>query len=704
MTVADDLKAALQETISGELSPFTLLKSIAIALATPSNRSAAQDIVLRSLEHRDRFGSSLEVLDALVREVGLFPYLDPKTLGLSDRVAYEFHRVPELDTTTVLHREQENVLELLRQGHNVVLSAPTSFGKSLLIDAVIAVLKPMKTVIVVPTVALIEETRRRLHRKFGESRRIVTQNGQASDAETIFILTQERVVERSDLSDVGLFVIDEFYKLNPQDRNDSRTFVLNQAFYMLSKTGAQFYMLGPGIRDLSDAFKERVEHVFVRLEYNTVACDVFRVASVPDELTALATLCAGLHEPTIVYCNSPRRTAEVARAISSIPMRNTRLGDLGPALDWLSSTFHPKWHLVESLREGVGIHHGRLPKPIAHFVVRAFNEGKVDFMVCTSALIEVVNTAAKNVVMFDGKVGISDMDVFTFNNIKGRSGRMFRHYVGHVFVFGSAPSGQLPTVDLPVLSQGPNAPDSLLLQIDDNDLSSQSRSRMKALADNVYLPLEVLRSNSGVDPQVQLRIAQEIADNIAVTGPMLAWSSIPTTTQLRYLANLIWRHFNGANLANRSFYSSDELTRYIVRLSRFPTTRDLIDELIASGAAPDDAVTKTLDRLRTWVALHLPQFIGAVSRIQRYVLGSRGLPWGDFIAFGSLVQSRFFRFPVAGLEELGIPVEILAKLAQHFRGVASIDEAIDVIRRLPLPELGLHAFEIELIEDVRRSV
>ena len=82
----------------------------------------------------------------------------------------------------------------------------------------------------------------------------------------------------------------------------------------------------------------------------------------------------------------------------------------------------------------------------------------IRYLVCTSTLIEGVNTKAKNVVIYDNKINKSSIDFFTFNNIKGRSGRMGQHYIGHVYLFDTPPSDPLPLVDIPVFSE----PDNLI--------------------------------------------------------------------------------------------------------------------------------------------------------------------------------------------------------------------------------------------------
>ena len=83
----------------------------------------------------------------------------------------------------------------------MVLSAPTSFGKSLIVDALIASGKFKNIVIVVPTISLIDETRRRLS-KFKKQFKIVTHSLQSPADKNIYILTQERVLEEDFIGDV----------------------------------------------------------------------------------------------------------------------------------------------------------------------------------------------------------------------------------------------------------------------------------------------------------------------------------------------------------------------------------------------------------------------------------------------------------------------------------------------------------------------
>jgi len=387
------------------------------------------------MEYRDAFGSAGIILDGLLRQIGLFPYLDPAHLSLADFLAYEAHRPERLGDDIVFHRAQAHVYQLLMAGENIALSAPTSFGKSLVIDAVIASGKYKNIVIVVPTLALIDETRRRLTERFRGEFKIITHPSQERAEKNLYVLTQERVLERDDWTDIDFFVIDEFYKLAPQRGDNERSAALNHAFYKLVKTGAQFYMLGPNISGITDQNHLRIELRFIKEpHFHTVATHVHRLRLEADEFETLTELCRTLDEPTIIFCSSPARASEVARRLvaAGLGSDNERLR---AAADWISATYHVEWHFGKALARGIGIHHGRIPRSLAQFAVRRFNEGDIRFLACTSTLIEGVNTRARNIIVFDNRINREEIDLFTFNNIKGRSGRMFQYFVGHVYVY-----------------------------------------------------------------------------------------------------------------------------------------------------------------------------------------------------------------------------------------------------------------------------
>ena len=106
------------------------------------------------IESKDELKSFREAFSALARATGLWNYIDKEIADPRDVVVAETVTAPELGGIT-FHREQIAALNTLLAGKNLVLSAPTSFGKSILIDALLASEKYRRVAIVLPTIALL---------------------------------------------------------------------------------------------------------------------------------------------------------------------------------------------------------------------------------------------------------------------------------------------------------------------------------------------------------------------------------------------------------------------------------------------------------------------------------------------------------------------------------------------------------------------
>ena len=535
-----EIREALSSPTGVANRPFELVRALCTLLNENPKSSTVQELILRALEVRDYFGETATVLDALVRSVGLYPYLTPENLSISDTLAYEFHKPLNLDSELVFHRAQAEVYREILDGRSVILSAPTSFGKSLIIDAIVAIERFKNIVVVVPTIALIDETRRRLS-KFRNRYKIITHVSQEKGTRNILILTQERVVEYPDLEDVDFFVVDEFYKLHP-DMDSDRSQTLNHALYRLLSGGSQFYMLGPNIHSIPEGFESTFRCTFVHTDYATVVSESHRLPKTDDREGQLVELCEGLSDPTLIYCASPARANAIVRRLVEAGVGDG-VSRLEAAVSWLQRRYHPDWQLVKGLAQGIGLHHGRVPRSIAEYMMRAFNAGDLRFLVCTSTLIEGINTKAKNVIVYDNKVARSKLDYFTFNNIRGRSGRMFEHFVGRVYLFDEAPQEELPYVDVPMFTQNGSAADSLLVQIRESDLGQEARRRVTELGEQSWLPLDILRESVGIDPRAQLELAKEIERNAEEYQDTLNWSGYPTYEELKAVCELIWEYF-----------------------------------------------------------------------------------------------------------------------------------------------------------------
>lgn len=698
---------ALRDALAGthateKLEPFRFLADLAAftSLADEDDKlQQARDILVRVLEEAGRFKGYEPVIQTLLRSVGLYPYLDFKTADVADQLAGEAHRPDAMPENIVFTTKQAEVYRELIAGRSVVLSAPTSFGKSLIIDAVIASHRHRNIVVVVPTLALVDETRRRLL-KFRDHYKVITHLSQEPADRNIFVHTQERVVENPHIKDVDFFVIDEFYKLQIEEsaEGDEQAVLLNHAFYRLAKRAKQFYMLGPSIHELPDGFGPNYRCVFIRTDFSTVASDSHIVPSGKDDISRLKALVPTLHGPTLVFSGSVNGARKLGQATAESRGKFEVKPQLKGAIDWLSAHYSPKWGLVNALSHGVGIHHGKLPRSIAQLLVRLFNGGFLDYLVCTSTLIEGVNTAARNVVVVDNKINRKKYDYFTFNNIRGRSGRMWQHYVGHVYLFNAPPERELEFVDVPVFTQNENAPDALLVQLDQQDLSPAAKERMNQIWRQTVLSQDTIQQNIGIDPLGQIELAREIDARFGELAPLLSWTGLPTYDQKKAIFDLAWRHFKVKPAG--VIKSASQLTLLVSRYQKNPDYSQQLQGAISgkTGEEADEALESFLEFARQWLSFKAPRLMSAVGRIQAEILARRGVRVGNYAYFCSQLESLFMNPVVTALEEYGVPIQIGTRLVPKLGEPKTLDEALAALAKRRASEFsGLSGFEQALI-------
>lgn len=407
-----------------------------------------QDIVIRSLERKGEIENSF-ILDHLLGELGLYPYVENTENTSKDLFRRSIFTTPQ-DENKTFHIRQAEVFHRIINGENIILSAPTSFGKSLIIEALIATKEFTNIAIVVPTIALMDELKKKLY-KYNNTYKIITQATQKPDQNNIYILTQERVLEHLDLGKIDFFIIDEFYKLAPTTTNDERCDRLNLAFKKLYAKCKRFYMLGPRINGLAAGIEDELRCTFLKFDsYATVATNEFfypitskgRDADKDLERdTILLNILRSFENnaQTVIYCKSPKRASSLMVKLlnAGLLKQKNRNKDFS---NWLGENFHSDWSLVEGLKHGIAYHHSQLPRAVSSLIVDYFNSSNINIILCTSTLIEGVNTNAKNIIIYDDCITRrTKLDMFTFNNIAGRSGRMFEHFVGNVYILGDKP-------------------------------------------------------------------------------------------------------------------------------------------------------------------------------------------------------------------------------------------------------------------------
>lgn len=713
MNNSNDIRAQLKSE-EWTKNPFKLLSTISNVFT--SNADLGREFVIRALERRNDIGIEYRnIIDELAMQVGLYPYVTGlKDLSLRSALMHAAHRAEGVMDDFILHSSQARVMRKIMSGESVILSAPTSFGKSLLIDIFISAKDFKNIVLIVPTLSLVEETRRRMSR-FIDRYSIITSSNQKIGSENIFVLTQERFLAmEKEILEVDFFVIDEFYKLSISNEGERAT-QLNQAFLKLLKHGAQFYLLGPSIRAIPDIVKEKLDCSFLIEDFQTVAIELHQIAKKPNKDEALANLLDGVDGQTMIYCQSPGSTRKVLKKY--LELRKLKLTidqELIEAARWTATHYHDQWLVSIALRYGIGIHHGRLPRSLGRFMVRAFEEGKLKILLCTSTLIEGVNTAAKNVIIYDNKLSKKSLDFFTFNNIRGRSGRMFRHFIGHVYVFDAPPQEDLPFVDIPAINPTETTPSSLLIQLSKDQIPDSLKGKVDALLNQKVLPVTLLKQLSNIEPEYLLSTANYLLNLDVRELDRLSWSSRPQYEDIKFSSEIIWNQLGGSTSAKHAAIQSHSMMTYWTwelhksrSVSRF--RKNMIQAQITNEnykKSPDEAVENVLAFLRGWASFNYPKYLIALNELANFVLIKRGRKGCNYLPFAADIEHLFLPSSFSSLEEYGLPTEISEKLlAQHyFEKDDDFENVIDSLRNRELSKFADGVFERRVIQDFQQGI
>lgn len=650
---------------------------------------AVLEVVPRLVELIDQRPDDLrsfrEMVSSLARATGLWNYIDRESADRPDAFVAEAVTSEELGGIT-FHREQIIALNALLSGKNLILSAPTSFGKSLLIDALLATGRYKRIAIVLPTIALLDEFRRRLLGRFsGKFQLILHPSEKAEGGPVIFLGTQERLIYRDDLGALDLTVVDEFYKLDPA-RRDDRSVTLNAAVYKLLRRSRQFFFLGPNIDSVSISSDARWGFEFLKTRFSTVAVNTIDLQQVENKRERLIEeIAEDRNWPALVFISSPDRANELAADVAE----QMAVSDFSAEFStWLADNMGPKGLLSRTVKFGFGVHHGRVPRAVAARMVRMFNEQKLPVLFCTSTLIEGVNTAAKTVMIFDKKINRADYDFFTFSNIKGRAGRLGQHHVGQVILFNEVPEQVSLDVSPSLFGDEDEQPDEYIVHLEEREAPSKSDDRVRDLQQRLGLEEHQLRllSPIGLDNAVRLR---GIARAALEEGAPLIWSGVPLYRQVEACLDVVCRVQRAQTFGA---WSVSQLTFYIEQLRRSKTLRQFLLARDGDYKGKPEGYDGIFKFLRA-CEYGLPQFLSALELFVKQVDAS-----ADYSLFVGGLSSWFRAEVLKELDEEGVPIQIAERFHRDGDSKLSLCERLKAA--VLADESSLSRFEKDWIADV----
>lgn len=369
----------------------------------------------------------------------------------------------------------------------VALSAPTSAGKSFVLQnyliSLFATDSKQSVVYIVPTRALITQVAGDLAQFFRMSKSvppdIITVPVDADTAlpdRSICVLTQERIqltlsVHPTFAADV--IVVDEAQSISDGSRGVLLQWILDDLLIRNTKT--QILFASPNIRNLSvfgqlfglkdireiATTEPTVAQNFLVVKIvsatkgeltickvgNNAASDLVEisnlkidhtVASRVDKLVHIASKLGHGHA-NIVYANGAADAENIAIQLADLFSSREPTTERLALSDLAREVVHPNYVLVECMKRGVAFHYSNIPTQLRRAVEEAVSNGHVDYLVCTSTLLQGVNLPVRNIFMCAPEKGRTrPLESTDFWNLSGRAGRLRREFHGNIFLIDYA--------------------------------------------------------------------------------------------------------------------------------------------------------------------------------------------------------------------------------------------------------------------------
>ena len=409
------------------------------------------------------------------------------------------------DPTITLTSSQIQVLNLL-QHNNLLLSAPTSYGKTFVALEFIKRNEERlnNIVFIVPTLALMNELLKKIYTNFSKNFNICINSDQYHEGKNIFILVPERsnndfIKLIHDNYSIDLLIIDEIYKLQKEKKKidkDDRLILMNKTYRELIKVCKKILLLGPYIKDVSFN-QSKLDIVKYYTNYSPVYNNVHEglMKNWYDELDQKKSQLCFFSSPGMIYQN-------LQFVIAAVKPDNKYIEKYNKEIAYLKSIYHQNTIYAKLLERGVGIHHGSVPVFLRKFYEKEFREKNLPIVLCTNTLMEGINTPTNSLIIVN-----NPGDVFKLQNLIGRVGRLNpkNPTIGDVSIYDKKTLELMNEIDnwktLEILSENNKAEsnDELLYfgtQYDDKEKNEKFIKELQSLNDIYGITKEeIIRRN-----------------------------------------------------------------------------------------------------------------------------------------------------------------------------------------------------------------
>ncbi|GLB53448.1 hypothetical protein NBRC110019_24890 [Neptunitalea chrysea] len=606
-----------------------------------------------------------------------------------------------LDTGTVLTKDQKKIIALFNEYKRLIVSAPTSFGKSRIIEEIIVGNSYINIAIILPTIALLSETYLRfksngyLKEKYNLINSLGLVESIQNDNKNIFILTPEKMdmlLDEKPNLHIDFFVMDEIYKI--QDDKDRKS-VFSNCLYRLSKMENHFYLIGPYFDDFSPNFRSTTNSYFKKFNSEIVQKDTYSLYKMEkgeeyvvgdktlkfkkNKKLNFRDVIKSVDGQTIVYNYRKDYVENLSKDIVKILDKSDETNS--DLIEYISESISPDWSLVKALKKGIAFHHGSVPRYIQTEIIDSFNSQEIDIIVCTTTITEGVNTSAKNVILYSNAIGKLDnlLTGFEVKNIKGRAGRFRVHFIGRVFYFHEVDEDDKDIILIDYYDKEELEPEDVL-QIDKEDLKDknlETRQRIEDLLSKNKIPLSLLKQNKYIPIHKQIGLINLLRTQPIHLELVYFKGTHPDMGQLDEIFNLSREYlFNERDYNDRGFIDRElrRLLKYYVYHK--PSIKQLIQEQNNSEYI-DSKIRSVFKLITHYFEFALPRYFRAFENIYNFVYQEyHGVSDGgiNLKYLLTLLEFGFVRDNEIALKEAGLPNDIIRKISEKFSDCNSLQQ------------------------------
>lgn len=550
----------------------------------------------------------------------------------------EYSILTKDDKIISLNRFQKKVYESYQNYDLISISAPTSAGKSFILERILLEELTSKrddvvnVIFLVPTRALISQVEQELKDMFIENELndvFISSVPQFTSEfqnhkNRVLIFTQERLhwfkSETPDFQ-VDVMIVDEAHKINDGSRGILLQQKLEEQFASQNKKG-KVYFSSPFTSNpetLLDIFPNSNSKAPIKTEFVSVNQNLIFVSQRkskpliwdvnlatkdsllplgeinlkfrPDkESKKLVFVVYELGDPeggNIIYANGPADAEKFALILFDLlsEKKFAKDDEIEEFIKLVQKSVHKSYALAKVIRRGIAFHYGNMPLIIRSEIERLFKNNKIKYLFCTSTLLEGVNLPAKSIFIKKPTRGNNKpMNASDFWNLAGRAGRWGKEFQGNVICVEPNKWKNPPNVNR----------DKLTIQKAVDELANKKTDLIKFIQDGS--PRLGLSNNIHLEYGFTYHYSKFLKDEMNLSNPFeleLRGVFLEIQNQIKLPASILLRNPGISPLAQQNLFEYFD--------SYFGDDSDLIPELPES----EDAATNSYQRIIQAINTHL---------------------------------------------------------------------------------------------------